>query len=87
MYRAHLSEENPSFARQMDSGSEEDIDIGDVELFEDDLEVDEFAETLELIEPNAEEIDAQVLDAITEANFNSKFTYHHTTLIIQISLY
>ena len=41
----------------MDSGSEEDIGIGDVELFEDDLEVNEFAETLELIESNAEEID------------------------------
>ena len=82
-----MSEENHSFARQMDSGSEEDIDTGDVELFKDDLEVDEFAETLELIELNAEEIDAQVLDAITEASFNSKFTYHHTTLIIKISLY
>ena len=46
MYRAHLSEENHSFVRQMDSGSEEDI--GDVELSEDDLEVDEFAETLDL---------------------------------------
>ena len=87
MYRAHLSEENHSFARQMDSGSEENIDTGDVELFEDDVEVDEFAETLELIESNAEEIDTQVLDAITEASFNSKFTYHHTTLIIQISVY
>ena len=49
----------------MDSGSDEDIDIGDVEIFEDDLEVNEFAETLELIELNADEIDAQVLDAIT----------------------
>ena len=87
MYRAHLSEENHSFARQMDSGSEEDIDTGDVELFEDDVEVDEFAETLELIESNAEEIDVQVLDTITEASFNGKFTYHHTTLIIQISVY
>ena len=52
MYRAHLSEENHSFVRQMDSGSEEDIDTGDVELFEDDVEVDEFAETLELITHN-----------------------------------
>ena len=71
MYRAHLNEENHSFARQMDSGSEEDIDIGDVALSEDDLEVDEFAETLELIESNAEEIDAQVLDAITEASYSN----------------
>ena len=55
----------------MDSGSEEDIDIGDVELFEDDLEVDEFAETLELIESNAEEIDAQGLDVITEASYSN----------------
>ena len=62
MYRAYLGEETHSFARQMESGSEEDINIGDVELFEDDLEVDEFAETLELIESNAEEIDAQVHD-------------------------
>ena len=43
MYRAHLSEENHSFARQMDSGSKEDIDIGDVGLSEDDLEVNELA--------------------------------------------
>ena len=71
MYRAHLSEENHSFARQMDSGSEEDINIGDVELSEDDLEVDEFAETLELIESNAEEIDAQVLDAITKGSYSN----------------
>ena len=71
MYRAHLSEENHCFARQMDSGSDEDIDIGDVELFEDDLEVDEFAETLELIESNAEEIDAQVLYAITDASYSN----------------
>ena len=71
MYRAHLSEENHSFALQMDSDIEEDIDIGHVELFEDDLEVDEFAETLEFIESNAEEIDAQVLDAITEASYSN----------------
>ena len=71
MYRAHLNEEKHSFARQMDSGSEEDMDIGDVELSEDDLEVDEFAETLELIESNAEEIDAQVLDLITEASYSN----------------
>ena len=69
----------------MDSGSEEDIGTGDAGLFEDDLGVNEFAETLELIESNAEEIDAQVLDAITEASL-VKFTYHRTTFIIQISL-
>ena len=55
----------------MDSGSEEDIDLCDVEFSEDDLEVDEFAETLELIESNAEEIDTQVLDAITEATYSN----------------
>ena len=71
MYRAHFSDENHSFARQMDSGSEEDIDLCDVELSEDDLEVDEFAETLELIESNTEEIDTQVLDAITEASYSN----------------
>ena len=54
---AHLSQENHSFVRQMDSGSEEDIGTGDAGLFEDDLGVNEFAETLELIESNAEEID------------------------------
>ena len=50
--------------RRMDSGSEKDIDIGNVELFEDDLEVNEFAETLELIKSNAIEIDVQMLHAI-----------------------
>ncbi|CAB4024403.1 hypothetical protein AWC38_SpisGene12476, partial [Paramuricea clavata] len=52
----------------MDSGSEEEsvLDVGEEQLFEEDLEVDEFAETLKLIESNAEEIDQQLLDAISE---------------------
>jgi ABC-type phosphate/phosphonate transport system permease subunit len=56
----------------MDSGSEEEsvLDVGEEQLFEEDLEVDEFAETLKLIESNAEEIDQQLLDAISEVGGN-----------------
>ncbi|CAB4044610.1 Hypothetical predicted protein, partial [Paramuricea clavata] len=52
----------------MDSGSEEEsvLDVEEEQLFEEDLEVDEFAETLKLIESNAEEIGQQLLDAIGE---------------------
>ncbi|CAB3991300.1 Zinc finger, C2H2 type family [Paramuricea clavata] len=42
----------------MDSGSEEEsvLDVGEEQLFEEDLEVDEFAETLKLIESNAKKL-------------------------------
>ena len=52
----------------MDSCSEEEsvLDVGEEQLFGEDIEVDEFAEALKLIESNAEEINEQLLDAISE---------------------
>lgn len=60
-----------SFFRQMASGSsDEDASFGDEDWSDDSSNVDEFAiaETIELIESNPDEIDAQLLDSITEAS-------------------
>ena len=58
-----------SFFRQMASGSsDEDASFREEDWSDDSSNVDEFAETIELIESNPDEIDAQLLDSITEAS-------------------
>lgn len=49
----------------MDSSSDEEVNV-DKGSFEGEFEGDVFAETIQLIESNAEELDAQVLDSIAE---------------------
>ena len=53
----------------MASGSsDEDASFREEDWSDDSSNVDEFAETIELIESNPDEIDAQLLDSITEAS-------------------
>lgn len=52
---------------EIDSGSDGDTSVGDKDDYlEVDKDRDEFAETIELIEVNAEEIDLQVSDSVSE---------------------
>lgn len=48
--------------------SDEDASSGDEDWFDDSSNVHEFEETIELIESNPDEIEAQLLDSITEAS-------------------
>ena len=53
----------------MASGSSnEDASFGDEDWSDDSSNADEFAETIELIESNPGEIEAQLLESITEAS-------------------
>ncbi len=82
----------------MDSGSEEEsvLDVGEEQLCGEGLEVDEFAETLKLIESTAEEIEEQLLDAISEVGGNitqmfntilhfATWLYHSLSLFLFVS--
>ena len=51
-----------------DSSDEDVYSSGDEDWFDDSSNVHEFEETIELIESNPDEIEAQLLDSITEAS-------------------
>lgn len=48
--------------------SDEDASSGDEDWFDGSSNVHEFEETIELFESNPDEIEAQLLDSITEAS-------------------
>ena len=66
-----------------DSSDEDVYSSGDEDWFDDSSNVHEFEETIELIESNPDEIEAQLLDSITEASKIYKLHLEFHVILLQ----
>ena len=70
-----------------DSSDEDVYSSGDKDWFDDPLNVHEFKETIELIESNQYEIEAQLLDSITEASKIYTLHLEFDVILLQSTVY